>query len=103
MIKKIIISSILVSSVLLANSDNRYSIKALSLNKEISENYSLFSSSFDSNYTEDKEYNRIIPCSNIPKEDYIKDKWFSNLKYYQLIVCNNFIYRADIKKWVMKN
>jgi len=97
MVKKIIISGLTIIGL----------TSALNANIKIANKYYEYNSNY--NYVKLKslnngedEFNRIIPCSNIPKKIYIKDKWFANLKDYQIIVCDNFIYKADTKRWYIK-
>jgi len=97
MIKKIILSGLTIiglSGALQAD------IKIANSHYEYNENYDYVK--LKSLNNGEDEFNRIIPCSNIPQKIYVKDKWFANLKDYQIIVCDNFIYKADTKRWYIK-
>jgi hypothetical protein len=49
------------------------------------------------------KFDKVIPCSNIPQKVWEADRFFANLKEYQVISCGNFIYRVKNKNWYIKN
>ena len=43
--------------------------------------------------------NEIVSCSQMPQEEWKRDKWMINLNDNVIVDCNHYVYSAKYKSW----